>query len=211
MLTQRTARRRPNVSFKMSRVGRFDFYGRPLDEITSFQVGCYGRSFRSITIDDVNELKEMFHMNIKPEQRFGLKGTNPEIGVVFAKLKKTIHFNICVTAHPYTFSGIFEVPKEVNRIIMSFLKVHIEFTLILSCDKDYPYRPLKWEVSVPRKNSDDVKKCLFFAAERENKQFARDWSAVWIPQKILMVMLMRLKRDLKFFVDTREHSLHLRS
>ena len=94
-------------------MGRFDFYGRPLDEITSFQVGCYGRSFRSITIDDVNELKEMFHMNIKPEQHFGFKGTNPEIGVVCAKLKKTIQYEL-VRACSYSCSITLRVPQKLR-------------------------------------------------------------------------------------------------
>ena len=145
--------------------------GRPLDILKTLKQ-C-----------ELNDIKDMFHMDIIAKQKHLLQ-------------KKTIHLHVSVVSHPYLFSGIYEMPTEINRIIMSFLKNSIRFTLVMSPDRNYPCAPLKWNFATCANSSQVLVQCLRHALERENHQFTSDWAAAWTPATMCLVLFMRLKKDL---------------
>jgi len=147
-------------------------------------------SLRKFKQTDLNDINNMFNMNIIAEQKHLLE-------------KKIIHLHVSLFFQPYLFSGIYEIPKEVNRIIMSFLKKHIKFTLILNPHKHFPFEPTRWNFETPSNSSKILTKCLQYALERENNQYQddlhsgrRNWSVIYTPDKMCLLLLMRLKKDL---------------
>lgn len=123
--------------------------------------------------------------------------------------QKTIHLHVSLVSHPYLFSGIYEMPTEINRIIMSFLKNSIKFTLVMSPDTKYPFAPLKWNFATRANSSQVLVQCLRHALERENHslamkrlrlrpiiQCAGTWARVWTPATMCLVLFMRLKKDI---------------
>ena len=129
------------------------------------------------------EIKDMFNFSIDANQN-----------------RDCINFNIRMIRDPYTFSGLYELPPELNRIIMSYLRIHIQFKLIIEPPVTYPFRPFKWKLgNVIANGTDyvDVYKCLQSAIGRENNQFVKDFSPAWSTEKMSMLMFFRIKKDLQ--------------
>lgn len=218
-------------------------------------------SYRCLEKADLDEIKEMFHMDIIAEQkimmrdRFNLwidreaevKRLQKRYGNRWLdffvqgteRYETYLHFSLKLDPHARLFNGIKEMPREINRIIMSFLSVPIKFTLIMFTDTTYPFTPMMWDMKYDTWDSlphgkiisttspachtvfefvskqlssssstdfdclffdDVVAKCLFYSLMRENFQFFahnhKNWACGWTPSKMLIVFLMRLKRDL---------------
>tara|TARA_B100000965_G_scaffold34702_1_gene25611 strand:+ start:24437 stop:25102 length:666 start_codon:yes stop_codon:yes gene_type:complete len=129
------------------------------------------------------EIKELFNFSINAEQN-----------------GDCIDFNVRLIRDPYKFSGLYELPRELNRIIMSYLRIHIEFTLIINPPVTYPFLPFKWElggVIANGTNDIEVYKCLKYAVMRENSQFAKDFSPAWSTEAMSMLMFYRIQKDLQ--------------
>jgi len=150
-----------------------------------------GHTFlHSFKQSDLNDINNMFSMNIIAEQKHLLE-------------KKIIHLHVSMFYQPYLFSGIYEIPIEVNRIIMSFLKIHINFTLIMNPAIHFPFMPTKWNFETPSNSSQILTKCLQYALERENNQYQyvsydgiNNWSVTFTPDKMCLLLFTRLKKDL---------------
>lgn len=139
---------------------------------------------------ELNDINDIYHMNIIAEQKHLFE-------------KHILHFHVSLFFQPYLFSGIYEIPTEVNRIIMSFLKKHIKFTLILKPNYNFPYFPNKWSFETSSNSSQILTKCLQYALERENNQFSyvsfdgrSNWIVTYTPDKMCLLLIMRLKKDL---------------
>jgi len=139
-------------------------------------------------LDDVKELQTMFHMRIVPEQ---ITRYNETVSA--------IAFNISMRVHPFggLFSGVHEMPREINRIIMSFLTFPINIKLILHPSRNYPFTPAYWELS--HCNVKALTHPLKSTINAENRQFC-DWSLIWVPQKMCLLMLMRMKLYLQMWL-----------
>ena len=205
--------------------------------------------YRVVDKKDLDEIKEMFHMDIIAEQKIYIyhngcrRWVDPqaeikrlqkryanrwrEFFVQGTEIYEThLHFSLKLDPYARLFNGIKEMPREINRIIMSFLSVPIKFTLIMFTDTTYPFSPMMWNMKYSAwanfpdgrlfnkngniikpvdldgspfdgaTNRDNVAKCLFYSVLRENEQFCNNWACGWTPSKMLIVFLMRLKQDL---------------
>ena len=124
--------------------------------------------YRVVYKKDLDEIKEMFHMDIIAEQkimmrdRFNLwidreaevKRLQKRYGNRWLdffvqgteRYETYLHFSLKLDPHARLFNGIKEMPREINRIIMSFLSVPIKFTLIMFTDTTYPFSPMMWDM-----------------------------------------------------------------
>ena len=70
---------------------------------------------------DVNNLRDIFDFEINAkEDQYGIN--------LSLALEKSSHF-----------SGILELPREVNKLIMEFLKIKIRFNLLVHPPRSYPF------------------------------------------------------------------------
>ena len=81
---------------------------------------------RKMEISEIDEIKEMLHFN--------------EFKVF--KKQGEVYFDTMLIYNPYDFSGIYEIPSDVNRIIMSYLKIEIRFTLTARVQEVTHFIPL---------------------------------------------------------------------
>lgn len=153
---------------------------------------------------ELNDINNMYHMNIIAEQKHLSQNVHENVNFE----TNVIHFHVSLFFQPYLFSGIYEIPTEVNRIIMSFLKKHIKFTLILKPSYNFPYFPNKWSFETSSNSSQILTKCLQYALERENNQFSyvsfngrSNWIVTYTPEKMCLLLIMRLKKDLTSILE----------
>jgi len=95
------------------------------------------------------------------------------------------------------FYSIYELPIEINRIIMSYLTTNIRLNLIMTPSKNIPFYPIKWELQSCFPKYKNISKCVEYAIIRENSQFINNWSPIYNATQLTMLMLMRIQHDLK--------------
>ena len=95
------------------------------------------------------------------------------------------------------FYSIYELPIEINRIIMSYLTTNIKLNLIMTPSKNLPFYPIKWKLQSCFPKYKNIIKCVEYAIMRENSQFINNWSPVYNATQLTMLMLMRIQHDLK--------------
>ena len=149
---------------------------------------------RKMDISEIDEIKEMLHFN--------------EFKVF--KKQGEVYFDTMLIYNPYDFSGIYEIPSDVNRIIMSYLKIEIRFTLTARVPRSYPFHPFIWELFCYSPINLDIYSCLTNGIIRENNIFDKDWNPAWSPEKMVLTLFMRLKNDLKATISLDWFKNHLK-
>ena len=150
---------------------------------------------RKMEISEIDEIKEMLHFN--------------EFKVF--KKQGEVYFDTMLIYNPYDFSGIYEIPSDVNRIIMSYLKIEIRFTLTARVLKKVThFIPLFGSFFCYSPINLDIYSCLTNGIIRENNIFHKDWSPAWSPEKMVLTLFMRLKNDLKATISLDWFKNHLK-
>lgn len=141
------------------------------EKIVGFRKHTGETCYRVLHKKDLDEIKEMFHMDIIAEQKIMMRDPNFTYSqwidreAEVKRLQKRygnrwldffvqgteryethLHFSLKLDPHARLFNGIKEMPREINRIIMSFLSVPIKFTLIMFTDTTYPFSPMMWDM-----------------------------------------------------------------
>ena len=134
---------------------------------------------------DVNNLRDIFDFEINAkEDQYGIN--------LSLALEKSSHF-----------SGILELPREVNKLIMEFLKIKIQFNLLVHPPRSYPFLPFKWKLGNYSPNDVDVYKCLSSVIDVEHSSPLYDsgqWTPAWSLESMCLVFFIKIE---KFFKETR--------
>ena len=133
---------------------------------------------------NINKLDEYFNIS-------NTKETKIKISAITNESENNVLLKIKFINEPFTLNetNIRQLPKEINKIIASYIPSYIEINTIIHYLEHYPFNPPTWNLtSVIDKSSSSInlQEYYQYIVNCHNHQYQLSWSpAIWIEHDIL--------------------------